>query len=54
MQVRTSAITFLALAASASAFVPATPAFVKNGVAVKNMFGESIELSDIEKGVRLL
>jgi hypothetical protein len=54
MQVRTSALTLLALAASASAFVPATPSFVRNGVAVKDMFGESksIELSDIEKEVR--
>jgi hypothetical protein len=54
MQFRASALTLLALAASASAFVPATPAFVRNDMAVKDMFGESksITLSDIEKEVR--
>jgi hypothetical protein len=54
MKVTASALTLLTLAASASAFLPATPSFVRNGVAVKDMFGESksITLSDIEKEVR--
>jgi hypothetical protein len=37
MQFRTSALTLLAIAASTSAFVPANPAFVRNGVAVKDI-----------------